>query len=407
MIRLSKILLFGLAAFLASWVVPWAYGLAEGGRDFSPFTLYSSVSGNFVWLESSERGVARRDATGRSFTDKQFDSLLPFFYYRQLVADGRFPDSIRGIPVTPRTAQNGTFMFRSSPRQVNADRPAIYPLLESMSGRVDLESPSDVFRIDRHGITFIDCATNSTEEEKSATFGETMRRKGFVFPARTIAGNPTVRKEYDEGFFITDSTGRLFHLKQTVGRPFVRSVELPEGIEPVHIFVTEFRGRQYFAFLVDASGGFHVLTTGDYATHRVDVPPVDPTRQGIMIVGNPFDWTLKISDPDGAEHLYAIDGTTFGRIAEMHYPTPEPTALEQAARYLFPFRLTFTSRFDNEVRPRLSDFSPWALILGAVLAVVYCTIRRQNPVRLAVPCLFIFLFGLYGFISLMLFAKQK
>lgn len=378
MIRLSKILLLGLVAVLLSWVLPWAYGLVSGGRSSTPFTMYSSVSGDFVWMESTERGPVRRDAAGRTFTDKQFDSLLPFFYYRQLVADGRFPDSVGGRAVTPRSAQNGNFMFRSSPRQVNATRAAIYPLLESMSGRVELESPEDVFRIDRRGITFIDCETNSVEEEKSRAFSETMRRKGFVFPARQIAGNPTVRKEYDEGFFITDSTGRLFHLKQTVGRPFVRSVELPAGIEPVHIFVTEFRGRQYFAFLVDAAGGFHVLTTDDYALHRVEVPPVDPTRQGIMIVGNPFDWTFEITDPDGAEHLYAIDGTTFGRLREMHYPAPEPTAVERAARYLFPFRLSFTSRFDNEVRPRLSDFSWRATLLVLVVAGAGWAIRRRK-----------------------------
>ncbi|MCH5306324.1 MAG: DUF4857 domain-containing protein [Rikenella sp.] len=408
MIRLSKILLLFLVTALLAWVLPWVYGFLGGARPGHPFTLYSSVSGQFSWLESSEQGVVRRDDTGQSLTDKEFDSILPFFYYRQLLSDNRFPDTVCGVPVTPQAVQTGNFMFRSSPRQVNTSPVGLYPLLESMSGRVDLEAPGDVFRIGREGITFIDCATNAVETEKSAAFTEAMRCAGFVFPARLIAGNPTTRKEYDEGFFIVDQSGRLFHLKQTQGRPFVRAVEQAAGTEIARIFVTEFRNRRYFAFLFDDAGQFYVLTTGDYALHPVDVPPVDPTRQGMMIVGNLLDWTLKIGDPDGAEHLYAVDGAAFGRLAEKHRPAPEERVFDGAARYLFPFRLSFTSRLDNEVRPRLTDFSPWALVLGAVLAVVYCVVRRNRPAAPPVlASVFILVCGLYAFVGLLLFDRRS
>lgn len=406
MIRLSKILLFFTATVLLAWILPWAYDFLVGAKPRTPFTLYSTVSGEFVSLQSGDRGVEYRDATGRTFTEREFDSLLPFFYYRQLIADNRFPDTLRGTAVTPRMAQTQTFMFRSSPREVNATRPGIYPMLESMSGRVDLETPTDVFRIDRQGITFIDCATNSVMADKSSAFTEMLRKKGFTFPARIIAGNPTTRKEYDEGFFITDSAGRLFHMKQTKGRPYVRAIELPNGMEIDRIFVTEFRGRQYYALLTDTKGGLHVVTTGDYALHPVDIPPVDLTRQRLLIVGNPFDWTLSVGDPDGTEHYYAIDAATFGRLRELTYPAPETTAVERAGKYIFPFRLSFTSSLDTEVIPRVTDISGWALILGAVLAVAFCVIRKTNPIRIVPQCLFILLFGVYAFIGLLLFSKR-
>lgn len=406
MIRTSKILLYFTVTALLAWLLPWIYGFMGGPSPRPPFTLYSTVTGEFSWLESTGQGIAYQDAAGNTFTEKQFDSILPFFYYRQLVADNRFPDSIRGLPVTPRTAQTGNFMFRSSPRQANARTPGIYPLLESMSGRVDLESPDDVFRIDRRGIAFTDCATNSVTADKSAAFTEMLRKKGFVFPAQVIAGNPTTRKEYDEGFFITDSEGKLFHLKQTKGRPFVRAVALPKGLEIAHIFVTEYRSREYFAFLTDKAGRFYALTTGDYALHPVAVPPVDLTRQGIMIVGNPFDWTVKVSDPDGTEHLYAVDAADFSLLKERHYPAPKPTGTEKAEKYLFPFRLSFTSALDTQVLPHMTDISGRALILGFVLAAAFCLIRKTNPLRQIGQCLFILVFGLYAFVGLLLFPER-
>ena len=406
MIRISKILLFFCVTALLAWVLPWAYGFLGGAAPRTPFTLYSSVSGRFVWLESSENGPTYHDAAGATFTEREFASLLPFFYYRQLVADNRFPDSVRGVAVTPRMAQSGSFMFRSSPRDLNTTGAGIYPMLESMSGRVDLETPSDVFRIDDRGITFIDCATNAVDTEKSAAFTEMMRRKGFEFPARVIAGNPTTRKEYDEGFFLTDRTGGLFHLNQTVGRPYVRAVPLPEGLEVAHIHVTEFRGRQYYALLTDTAGQLYVLTTEDYALHPVEIPPVDLRQEGLLIVGNPLDWTLRVAAADGAEHYYAIDSRDFSRLAEWHYPAPAPSALDRAARWVFPFRLEFTSTLDTAVYPRLLDFSARALLLGALLATAYCLLRRNNPLRLWPQTLFVLLFGIYAFIGLLLFSKR-
>lgn len=51
-----------------------------------------------------------------------------------------------------------------------------------------------------------------------------MTKKNFRFPAIEIVGNPTVKKEYDEGYLLLDADRRLFHLKQVKGRPYVRAI---------------------------------------------------------------------------------------------------------------------------------------------------------------------------------------
>ena len=50
-------------------------------------------------------------------------------------------------------------------------------------------------------------------------------QKGFAFPACYASGNPTTRKDYDEGYLVLDANHKLFHLKCTKGRPYV---QLPE-----------------------------------------------------------------------------------------------------------------------------------------------------------------------------------
>ena len=91
------------------------------------------------------KGTVRRDAAGNIYSEAAFDSILPMFYFRQLMSDERFPDTINGIAVTPKIVQTENFNFRSVPTDINTPSIGLYPMLESMSGRVDLKMPGITF----------------------------------------------------------------------------------------------------------------------------------------------------------------------------------------------------------------------------------------------------------------------
>ena len=203
--RFSTILLYVTIAFLLLWQLPWCYNFFVVKPEKTPFTLYSFVIGDFAQMGQEEgKGSVRRDLAGNIYSEAAFDSILPMFYFRQLMSDERFPDTIKGIAVTPKMVQTENFNFRSVPSDINAPSIGLYPLMESMSGRVDLKMPDDVFRITSKGIEFIDMASNSVKEDKSLQFTEAMTKKEFRFPATEIVGNPTVKKEYDEGYLLLD-----------------------------------------------------------------------------------------------------------------------------------------------------------------------------------------------------------
>lgn len=82
--------------------------------------------------------------------------------------------------------------------------------MESMSGRVDLKMPDDVFRITSKGIEFIDMASNSVKEDKSLQFTEAMTKKEFRFPATEIVGNPTVKRSMTKVIFYWMPTAVCF-----------------------------------------------------------------------------------------------------------------------------------------------------------------------------------------------------
>lgn len=340
--RFSTIFLIATVVVLLLWQIPWWTNFFTARTSKVPFTLYSAVLGDFISVErADEKSIVRRDRSGRVFTQEEADSLLPFFHMRQLVADGRFPDEVCGVPVTPHEVQRTSFSFRISPSDINSPKAGLYPLLESMSGRVDLAMPDDVFRITGSGMEFVRMDDNAIDEAKSRTFTEALRRKGFRFPARTVAGNPTARKEYDEGYLLTDADGRLFHHKQQCGHPYVRAIELPEGCDIRHMFVTEFRDRSLLGFLVDAEGRFIVLRRS-YELVPAGLPPFDPTSEAMTVIGNMLDWTVCMRTGT-ADRYIALRADDMTAIDSVEFPVDRrPTP-----------GLYFTTADDKYVRPRL------------------------------------------------------
>lgn len=343
MIRFSKIFLCITVALLLLWQLPWCYSFFAAKGVRSPFVLYSTLSGNFIsTIYSEEKGSAvRLSEDGTEYSQEEVDSLLPFFYMRQLMADERFPDTLNGVGFTPREAQLANFSFRSNPMDINAVKIPLYPLLESKSGRVDLVMPDDVFRGTDSGIEFISSKTNSINEKKSKSFTDMMVKKGFTFPISYISGNPTARKEYDEGYLLLDSDGKLFHLKQMVGRPYVRHIELPAGLKAKYLFITEFKDKKTLGFITDEKNCLYVLNNGTYDIVKTGVENFNPQTDVLSIFGNLFDWTVCVRKSEG-HFYYALNAKDYSLIKSYTYSSEGADVPG----------LHFTSSSDKYVKPR-------------------------------------------------------
>lgn len=187
-----KILYIGLSIFLLSWIIPSLVQLTMDSSPRYPFTYYSSVINQFCYLDQDNDNVRGKDMSGKVYSDAEFDRVLPMFYYRQLAMENAIPDSIQGVPVDRQTIARNNFFFWYKPKDKNTPVIELYPMFESCSGKVDLENPSDMFRL-KENIEFIDMTTNRVDEQKSARFQQAMEKAGFTFPALWVTGIPRAR----------------------------------------------------------------------------------------------------------------------------------------------------------------------------------------------------------------------
>ncbi len=291
--------------------LPRLYHIITAKRGGSPFTLYSCILHDFASLDHSGKDLQFVDSEGVHYGD----TVQPMFYYRDIMARGVMPDSIEGRKVTVSEIEKNYFMFFSDPDDVNKNLPKVYFLMESSPSRVDLDEAKHAFVSRKTHLDIIRMADNSLDKELSAAFTAALSDAGFVFPAEIVAGNPSTRKAYDEGYVMTDAHGELFHMKMVKGAPFVEHIAKPDSLTVTHAFITEYASRRTLAFITDEESRWYVV---DSEKRIIPTDVVcDPASKDMMMTGDMFYITVKVSDMEG-EDFWALRSEDFSTVATLH-----------------------------------------------------------------------------------------
>ena len=352
-----KYIIIVLAIIVLAWLLPALYELVFPVTGKTPFVVYSCLDSTFIRFETADKQVRYIDFRGQEFTKSEADSLLPLFAFRQLVAEGRLPDSLYGVALTPKLIQQNAFHFKTSPKQLNKPAVGLYTLLESASGRVDLTLPPDVFRLTDEGLEFIDCETNKVNKAKTLSFSRELTKHGFTFPVRLIWGNSTTRKDYDNGFLLTDSNERLFQLKMVKGVPLVREIDKSEELREerrfIQLFTIEPANRALIGFVVTDDYQLYAVRADGELAH-IGIDEYDPQSMQITIVGDLFHWTITEYTATDSRY-YAVDAATFEQVARAIVPDPQLPLSQRLERWLFPVRLRFSSWRTQRIAPTIND----------------------------------------------------
>lgn len=414
--RTYKTLIALTAALVLASALPWLCSLCfpDEGRD--PFVSWSPVSDSFILsynVDDSGDPLIYQYTTAdglsdRTYTTEERDSLCPEIYTNQLMQRRAMPEVIKGREITVPDLRRNRWVFSSSPRDLNRSIPRVYPLMESMPLRFDLEDPKEAFIPTADGIEIITIATNSVNPTKTARFNSKLKERGFTFPVRYGMANITARKAYDNGYLLIDDLGQVFHMKMQAGRPSVAHVDMPDGEEATYVWVMENMDRLQVGLIATASGKLLAINPEDYSTTPLPLDSFNPNADKLLIVRNLFSWVVKSSN-DSVSTWTALDPETF----EAFDTYTEHHAVEsrqEILQWIFPFTISWTSPTDQWVYPRVKNISCKALLLNAILALILVAWARRckdtwNEASL--KALGTIVLGVFLFIPLLFLTKHQ
>lgn len=407
--RTYDIMLCVLNVLALAWFLPWLGNLVFPQAAIDPFVSFSPVSGQMIIADN--RGDTQRlfsvDGHGREspLTKEERDSLLPQLYYTQLMARQAMPDSLRGIEMTVANLKLNQWVFSSSPHEVNRPRPRLYPMMESMPARFELEDPKEVFSLDDK-VEFIEMATGKVNSKRSRRFTNALNKNGFAYPPKSVSANITSRKNYDEGYLIADGEGHVFHIKMQAGRPYVAKVRLPDTVVAEHAFILENPDKRLIGLATDADHNLYAIEREGYSAVKLPVGEVDPTADRVTIIKDAFNWVVKVSGKERTQWA-ALDSRSYELKARYSIDHSDARWAKISA-YIFPFTFSVSDKNDCHVHPRFSDLSLKSLIFNTLLALAMgLALCRGSRGRLACCVGATMVLGIFFAIPFFLFSPFK
>ncbi|MEA2076695.1 MAG: DUF4857 domain-containing protein [Candidatus Marinimicrobia bacterium] len=399
--KLSRYIIIGLIVIVAALYLPDFFSMLFDKKVNKPRLDYSAVIDEFVIARAAKmKKTEYRDINGNTYSEREFFKLLPFTYYASLEKWQELMPELKGFKLTPRNIRKNSQFFSIKTKYIDPPSVPLYMMFEAEPKYAQLSIPDDVFRLNTK-IEFIDPVSNSVIDEKSTRFQKAMLDAGFIFPADVIASNPTNRKPFDEGFFISDAQGYVFQLKMIKDEAVCVKTDIDPNLNIRQIFVKENLRKEFYGWILTQNNEVYLITYDKY--ELVQLPSTCSEEQynynademSYRFFTYPINKHIQIHG-DGFIKMMVLDND-FQPIAE-HLETWIPYAERPASlvkQFIFPFEL-FTYMPSKYVKLQI-EFFWWQGLIGigvSLLALVLFS--RKRPWFDYVIVLFTGVFGLIG-----------
>jgi hypothetical protein len=400
-IRYARLALVVLLILVFSWTIPHYYWKAFDVSVRAPRVSYSPVTDQFLLLRPENKSVRYVDRNGKDYTREEFERLLPLANYRQLAATSQMPDSLRGVKIDLKEIALNNLFVRIMPADIGLPQIPLFPLFESRSGRLKLEMPDAFFRItDR--MEFLDAGTNAINEDLTRMFTDTLRGRGFRFPAKQIAGNPTTRKAFDEGYFVVDAADKVFHIKMVKGKPFCRETGMPSTPRILQMFIAETALREYYGFILGEDNAVALISYDNYRLVRLPLERYDHRTCALFFGGDLFFRTITVQGEGWLETIVTDRAYTVKARYNESWPARREAPAGHVAAAVFPFAIHLEDAdapfVDLYMTPG-SLHALWVCALSVILMVLSLRLRRRSVKDHVADLILVAVSGVFGLLA--------
>lgn len=387
-------------AFILSFLLPYAYGVATKRASESTNINFSAVSEEFL-RSTSERNPPKqtyeRLSDGKIISEEEYLYSLPFKNFLYLIAKNKFPPSLSYFASDVSLIRSNSQSLNISKGDILKNQAPLYLLLESTPRLLQLEMPQHIISL-RDGVTFIDMNTNQKDENLSLEFKNTLEKSGLKFPIKELFSNPTTLKPFDEGAFLVDNQDRVFHLKIVDSKPVVHDTHIQKR-DILKIIVNENSRKEFYGALIGLDGVF-LISYDNYSLLKMPVSTYNPLTDNFALNIDPLFKTATYKSAEKIDSF--VMNPDYSIYKTNSFTKHKDTLFEDVKEYIFTYETKldvrdFTLKFDIE------NISYKALILGLFFIIFYFIIYKKRD---AFDIALLLFRGIYGFISLILFKRK-
>lgn len=423
MMLLARYALIIPAIIVMAFYAPMLFDMAFGERVQKTHIFYSPVIKKFIWvdrlLSPEKEGLedvhhalfVQMDQDGKRYTRQEFEKLLPFIYYRNMEIWGLLPIELNGKVFDKKTIRATRQVTELKPSNISdrALRDEIYPLIESVPGSARLVFPEDRFRLGRE-MEFINADYNRRDEKVTRVFGDALKKAGFQFPGKLAAGKPTILKPFDEGVFLVDASGAVFHVKRVNGQPQVIKTPIDPALGVRSIKVNENRRREFYGLALTKDKRLYLISYDNYRLIPLPLESYDPDTMDFKLIINPLYRTAIYSDNETIRAV--VMDSQYRPLDKYRHTMPGAslTLSQSIFNSVTPFRLNLEDPTQGyfAVQVQWHGWLSWISIgIGLVGFFFLAYRRRARGLALVLDGIVVAITGLYGLVAVLILPSQK
>ena len=267
------------------------------------YIFYSDILDEFVYQKNFgehrfEYGIKDK----KTFSQKEYESYLPFVYYRDLEIQKKLPIQIKNISYDANEIKNSKLGFEYNYKMLKKKEVELYPLFNPHSNIGMIKFPEEVFGIFKDGAKVYDF-DNDLLKTKSEELNEKLKELDFSYPAKNIWGKTTNIKPFDLGYLIQDNQNKLFNLKKENDKITIKEINYPKNQELIYINISENRQQKLSAYAIDKNSNFYLLTW-DFEFIKLDLKEFDYKNMRLKLIADPLHYLIRYDN--GNSYFAAI-----------------------------------------------------------------------------------------------------
>lgn len=399
-----------LAVLAMSYSLPAGFDKVFGQQIGNPLLFFSPLQKRFIYRESlGGHRFNYLNEEGVRFDRPEFEAQLPFLYYKNLEKKNMLPVTVQGRVFNKQAIKADKQGLEIKSRHLDGHHVQVelYPLFNNDPEVAIMPFPEDVFRFTDQTMEFINADFNRVEQELTDRFTSALRENGFDFPATVIGGKTTNLKPFDEGYFIRDNRGQVFHLKRVLNEPVVVKTPIDPGLDILDIILSENRRKEFYGTIITRQGEIYLISYDNYRLISLPVEQYRPAAMDFKLMINPLFKTAVTSNTVSV-YGAATDGSFAPlRSFELVRRDPNPRIIRISRDLLFPFQIRFTNPHREQADLQLQPGGLWSVVgilIATGLLLLHSRKKGQGAPAIGELAL-VLVTGLYGLLAITFVAR--
>ncbi len=281
--------------FLTQLGLMYSYYVQHYKKEFNRYYIfYSPLLNDFVYQKNFgnhqfEYGVNHKT----TFTQKEYQSTLPFVYWKDLDIQNQLPITIHGKVFEKETIKESRLSFNYTPKMLKPLEIELYPLFNPKKNEGVIPFSEEFFTITKQKVNVYDYDQKRNKLEDDLNLH--LKENHFHFPAKKIWGKTTNLKPFDLGYLILDAQNSLFHLKRANDTLFVKKIPYPNHIELAYINLSENRQKRLSGYAIDIQNNFYLLDW-DFNFIKLKLSSFNHTTMKLKLLADPLYYLIQYDD---------------------------------------------------------------------------------------------------------------